>query len=334
MNSSDLAKPGSAKSKMARPKSTRETRSTNRAAKGKYAILEARLEVHGDFSAKKEISKTELVPFTSPNTNPDGAATLYKKFDNPSETSLNEPLHALLNNFTLFSKLPIEVRLMIWRLSVRVGHLSIQNTPFKDYGEASELWDSEEKAALPATLRVNKESRLETLRKCFLIYPHEVAASYSFSRRGTRPIYANPATDLCWLEFVTLIHSQKEIYDWLSSLQIKEPRFLPSVTRLEVRDFWFESFFKTIIAQNYNSSRERRVVYFAALLQFSGLKQIFFTGVLGIDWAGEAEKERVKWMKMWIGAFLEENKACFEDGEAPELIFRPYKTLHEVMMEN
>ncbi|KAJ5046766.1 uncharacterized protein L3040_003994 [Drepanopeziza brunnea f. sp. 'multigermtubi'] len=283
-----------------------------------------------DTSAKGAISTSELVHLPSDaDADADSASATSATSANSSLSLNNASTDSTMSpsvghEFTLFPKLPCELRAKIWRLGIRVGHFSIQHASYKTTGESWALWKSEETDSLPITLCINRESRAETLRKCFLL-----------PRTGARPIYANPATDVCWLEFVTLIYSQRELSDWLLSLHVLGPlNFLSAITRLEVRDFFFAPFFKKMVAENYIKLRDRRALYFAAFLHFPSLKQICFTSCNSADWASVADNAAMEWARAWIGALLEENKDCFEGGKVPQLVFREYKTVEDIMLED
>ncbi|KAI9052189.1 hypothetical protein LZ554_003549 [Drepanopeziza brunnea f. sp. 'monogermtubi'] len=280
-----------------------------------------------DTSAQGAISTSELVPLPS-DADADSATATSATSANSTPALNNASTESTISpsvghEFTLFPKLPGELRAKIWRLGIRVGHFSIQHASYKITDESWAFWKSEETDSMPITLRINRESRAETLRNCFLL-----------PRTGSRPIYANPAAEVCWLEFVTLIYSKRELSDWLSSLHVLGPmKFLSAITRLEVRDFFFAPFFKKMVAENYIKSRDRRALYFAAFLHFPRLKQICFTCCISTLWASDANKAEREWAHAWIGALLEENKDCFEGGEVPQLVFRAYKTVEEIMLE-
>ncbi|KAH6712604.1 hypothetical protein BKA61DRAFT_676419 [Leptodontidium sp. MPI-SDFR-AT-0119] len=91
-----------------------------------------------------------------------------------------------LDTFTCFPKLPIELRLKVWRWSfprgreVSIAHELFSENPFSVfigdpslvdyYSTERELNDKNASSSLPPTLFVNQESRQETLRHYVVVF--------------------------------------------------------------------------------------------------------------------------------------------------------------------
>ncbi len=230
------------------------------------------------------------------------------------------------SKFTVFRKLPTELRLKIWRSAFpRTGHFGIDHRPSTDSGESRDVWDAENRAAPPVTLSVNQESRAETLK-------HYMAIQRSST--GDRAIYVDSANDMCWVEFMTFMCYNPPFYDRLCSLA--QSPFVDRISKLEVRDCFYHEFFKMVLKDNMiKSAGDMRLVYFGSLVQFRSLEEVCFTGTVNdTKWIGETGKEGAKWMKQWIAAFLEDNKGSFKGGNAPKVVFRPYKRFQEAVEEH
>ncbi|PBP17499.1 hypothetical protein BUE80_DR011721 [Diplocarpon rosae] len=239
------------------------------------------------------------------------------------------------NKFTFFGKLPPEMRSKIWRMAFPApDHFCLGHAPFKNTGEAKAIWDIENKAALPITLRVCQGSREETLRNYSLLYPSEINGCSS-ARQFTRPICADASKDVGWIEFATLMAGHEQLHDWLSGVTESNSTFMQALTTLEVREFFFFDYFKRMFVNNYQKTRNCRGRYCASFLQFPGLKKITFTGSnMGRDWESDEGRALMRWFGNWIGAFLEENKASFSGGKIPALIFRPYRTIQDAVADS
>lgn len=72
--------------------------------------------------------------------------------------------------FTVFRKLPAELRLKVWRSGFPTnGHFGIDYSPSTGSSESRDAWYGENTMASPVTLHVNQESRSETLKHYFAI---------------------------------------------------------------------------------------------------------------------------------------------------------------------
>ena len=124
-----------------------------------------------------------------------------------------------LLEFTLFPKLPIEIRLKIWRTtfprgkmvhlgdecilrSMGCGRLTIgtsQQPPTPFYPLRVEI-----ETPLPVTLRIDSESRHETLRHYIIVHRTGLGLppSAPARMRKARPFCYNPKLDTAWITYV------------------------------------------------------------------------------------------------------------------------------------
>jgi hypothetical protein len=136
-----------------------------------------------------------------------------------------------LNSFTLFPKLPIELRLKIWRCSFPRGR-SISPDSYLTYGDYGppnfyatavkiktvESWRDVPPTEFPVALWVNKESRQETSRHYIIILPK---GQPNFRLRAVcySPSLDNAFTDLYSPDrILPVMHSVKSYLKFLRSL--------------------------------------------------------------------------------------------------------------------
>ncbi|KAK0101130.1 hypothetical protein ONS95_012889 [Cadophora gregata] len=108
------------------------------------------------------------------------------------------------NKFSFFSKLPLELRIMIWKASLPRGRLVNLNN------EMTQLFCTSHKRGacgtpFPVSLHVNQESRRETLR-CYQIFrledfPFDIETHFWCRRR---PICFSPSRDYFWFREAAL----------------------------------------------------------------------------------------------------------------------------------
>jgi hypothetical protein len=104
--------------------------------------------------------------------------------------------------FTLFPKLPIELRLMIWQAAfprVQPFNLNVLD----NYRESSHWldgkmhikeWNTQHNTPLPITLQVSQESRVETLKHYTIFFPRDIEI-LKHSGMVNRPLCLNPDKD-------------------------------------------------------------------------------------------------------------------------------------------
>lgn len=95
-------------------------------------------------------------------------------------------------SFTLFPKLPIEIRLMIWRSTFpRNGSFDLHDLASRPFPQERHPSGFEPLFSAPPTLYANRESRQETLKHYFIF--HDEASGSSDNLR--EPVYFNTKLD-------------------------------------------------------------------------------------------------------------------------------------------
>ena len=162
-----------------------------------------------------------------PNPTPPKSDSLTRSEE--TVTLSSEPLAT----FTLFPKLPIELRLKIWRASFPRGREVNFAAVRPNASREDEVTSMEDDSPLPATLSVNRESRHETLKHYLVVLRDEYNGDSSAKKQ--KPFVYNPKLDIAWLAPFTV----QEHYPakWLDYLQSKAPKAFSDTMVLEIR-FW------------------------------------------------------------------------------------------------
>jgi hypothetical protein len=143
--------------------------------------------------------------------------------DLPEQAPPLTPNEEKLNTFILFPKLPIELRLKIWRFNFPRGrcialdtHLfrfgSIPKAPHQTAVQFEEVrsWGNDSPTEFPVALWVNKESRQETSRHYIIVLPKKRTWD------GQRPVCYNPSLD----DAFTDLFSPKPEIAWNTMTQV------------------------------------------------------------------------------------------------------------------
>ncbi|CZS95562.1 uncharacterized protein RAG0_05158 [Rhynchosporium agropyri] len=241
--------------------------------------------------------------------------------------------------FTEFPKLSAELRVKVWKFTyperqqITLEHLCYMSGSCNE--EKNTAWKQENMQHFPVALHVNHESRNEVLRTCLIIHPAAMAIAVN-STIGL-PICAHHS-DMYAVQFTTLLYNAGEFHDCLSVLKISQPRLFNKITKLEVRDtltqFFLLKLFTDNRRSNLGSAGNTRKIYCGSFLLFPALKEITFTGMsTDGNWENLMVKKSLDNLKDWVVRFLEIAKLHFNDGIAPKVIFRPFKTVQEVLEE-
>ena len=158
-------------------------------------------------------------------------------------------LTTALVTFTFFPRLPIEVRLAIWRCSFPRGReVNFGNElMFKTKWTAaiSCIFQYEEPSPLPIALRVNRESRHETLKHYTILFRGDSQTVAGQTKPVERPFCYNSKLDTAWINPLAL----QPIYwnwdgaafvpdPWLPYLASAAPSAFPNTRILEIRGLY------------------------------------------------------------------------------------------------
>ncbi len=245
-----------------------------------------------------------------------------------------------LGKFTCFPMFPLELRLKIWVTTFKEEHvdLDIQKFwPVIRIGTAA--WQHIlPRPRFPVALHVNRESRAETMRR----YCITSTSSLRSTRPSTSPICVNFSVDSCSLycELVTDTKYAKAYTDWLSKLASLSPGGLEPLKQLEIRNIWWLQTYKEEIDQEemstswYSGRRMHYILALRLILQFRGLKRIWFTW--GQSFIADPSLPNLlrdaPECRETIQAFLDRHKDNFIGSEAPEVKVRFWSKQDQAFM--
>jgi hypothetical protein len=133
-------------------------------------------------------------------------------------------LTTALGTFTFFPKLSIDVRLMIWQCSFPRGReVNFGNEfMFKTKWTAvmSCVFQFEEPSPLPIALRVNRESRYETLKYYTILFRGDSQTVAGQIKPVERPFCYNPKLETAWINPLAL---QPIYWDWDGAAFVPDP---------------------------------------------------------------------------------------------------------------
>jgi hypothetical protein len=240
-----------------------------------------------------------------------------------------------LESFTLFPKLPIELRLKIWRLALPPGrHVKMDlSHHFSESPTAPEyVTMKEDEHSPPITLYVNRESREETLRHYTVIFRTD--AIRPTKEYKEKPFCLDPSRDSLYF-FSEWLHAEGEdvlqFWDWMYHLDISLPRGFSSIRSLEyLDDRWG---YKRVPANAAPPPPYRWSVLLPNIIfSFTGLTnlcvsvtsldgftyQSFFRTWLSSDQGKDTSKKMVE-------EWLDSKKEIFLAGKVPKLTFRSWQ---------
>ena len=153
-----------------------------------------------------------------------------------------------LKKFTLFPKLPLELRRKVYRWSFPQGRLvsarkellAPNQHPIEDERALrirTALTGGDSRAHPPITLFVNKESREETLRHYCVLFrtddPDDDSGRYESLHHPRRPFCFNPDLDTWYATQMSFFHWNSG--PWIQFIKRKHPSVLDSVRTLQWR---------------------------------------------------------------------------------------------------
>ena len=212
-----------------------------------------------------------------------------------------------LKGFKIFSELPLEIRLQIWRNCFP----DPQVVEFFDHLTSNE-------AAIPITLHVNQESRYETLKHYIVLHGRPIKTVMK-----SKPLYLAPSWDSVLVN-ADIFLTRPSIYFYLRSLsQYSQPhqtgiklRYV-TLRKLEIVNIiWIDMTPSQLF--NYLQLFGFFTTKFMSLPFFHGLKEVHFSICHPWDRIPQ-EKEYFESFKEEVRKFFEEVKADFPLCLIPEI---------------
>ncbi|KAF8863006.1 hypothetical protein BDZ45DRAFT_686261 [Acephala macrosclerotiorum] len=139
--------------------------------------------------------------------------------------------------FDLFPELPVEIRLQIWRFAFpRPRHVSL-DTGFGALPDEFIRWYNSWGPQLPITLRINRESRVETLRRYTILYMRDFMrwGPIEYHDFPERPFCFDPVRDSLRLRYCW--DRAGYMNRWLRYLHSMLPEGSKSIRALEIVNF-------------------------------------------------------------------------------------------------
>jgi len=148
--------------------------------------------------------------------------------------------------FPRFLKLPLEIRLMIWRhafpspkpFSLNFLFDYRDNTHLIDSNMKRKEWDALHNAPLPITLQINQESRAETLKHYTIIFGGKLK-TLEFPDYSYQPLYLNPRREHVYINWSALQNGTVFMHALILELKVEYPRCFNALTSVDIRDYWW-----------------------------------------------------------------------------------------------
>jgi hypothetical protein len=250
-----------------------------------------------------------------------------------------------LDTFTLFPRLPLELRLKIWRRAFpkpRLVHIgpscSVCYCWSHDYLKAKV-----QHIPLLVTLRINSESRTETLKFYTVIWRDE-------KDNLRQPLYFDHTRDKLYMGYCHDSDDQ-QLLDWVKQLKSNALGRLEKVNNLEFDGVWFQDrFFKAQLMGRVSGFHNKHLAacrgemahcicssfrctpLLESVMQFSGLRRLDFW-LRGRDrWEDivddKGESGVLEEYRVLLANYFEIQKEKFDGGKVPQVrvfyTFEPY----------
>jgi hypothetical protein len=301
-------------------------------------ICESRLRfVQLPMMASEEVDSTLALISHDPITSFDTKSTFaLLSFELPDpDQELFIQLGNGLSVFTLFQKLPLEVRLKVWRSA-----FPRSRKRFLDYIPDGSEYDGDyspetEKAflqhkfdPLPSTLLINRESRAETLR--FYCLASYVCGGNGFSPRFTnKPLCFAPTRDVARIIFPSFW--SKDFSTWLNHLDRQMPRGLTSIRYLEICETTYMDENSQVWPMPGVGS-DAFYLFLNRIFEFEGLEKASFIFKTHYTINGFVRKYKQKRLERFKTLMREVFENCIATGvckveKLPEIEVRPWEKL-------
>ena len=301
-------------------------------------ICESRLRfVQLPMMASEEVDSTLALMSHEPIASFDTKSTfalLSFELPNPDQ-ELFIQLGNSLSEFTLFQKLPLEVRLKVWRSAFPrsrkcfLDYIPDHSEYTGEYNlETDKAFLQQEFDPLPSTLFINRESRAETLR--FYCLAGYVCGGHEFSPRFTnKPLCFAPTRDVARIVFPSFWGD--DFATWLNHLDHQMPKGLKSIRCLEI----CETTYMDEISQIWpvaGVGSDAFYLFLSRIFKFEGLEKASFIFKPHYAINGAVRKYKQKRLENFKKAMQEAftigiANGLFKVEKLPEIETRPWEKL-------
>jgi hypothetical protein len=240
-----------------------------------------------------------------------------------------------LDSFTLFQKLPLELRLKIWRSTfpkprfVSLGRSCIGPSCKVCHHEVQR----DQHTPLPVTLGINSESRIETL-KCYTVVLRQGEREERGQKdKRRRLIYFDHLRDKIYLADCCYWNSE-ELLDWVEWLNSKALGRLEKVKSLEFNGVGLRRDLNEHLKDRISGSYDKHLAtcpgrycgflhnpILDCVLKFSGIRSFDFW-LTGEDYWNKIEEDKegiLEEYRALLQTYFEIHKGRFDGGKAPEV---------------
>jgi hypothetical protein len=236
----------------------------------------------------------------------------------------------VLGSFAFFPKLPIELRLKIWRYTFPRGrYVDLDDYDgFPIYSSIQTNGQLEKEPWLPITLSVNKESRQETLTHYIIVFLRGISPDQRM------PLCYNPSLDAAFMDKIT--PWQGRTFGSFFQLESEAPETFTGTKVLRVYH-WLDALYQIIYSFKRNLAgrleisygRDREGYSTDAIFRFTGLEELrlVLPGWAKEDYQGVLRLAET--FKEQMIEFLEENAEVW-GGNVPVVTFEEWGQLEKL----
>ncbi|KAL5327581.1 hypothetical protein ACEPPN_005282 [Leptodophora sp. 'Broadleaf-Isolate-01'] len=254
-----------------------------------------------------------------------GPSTIQGTIDMIEEIDKIETTLDTSASFTLFPKLPLELRYKIWKDSFAGRHVGVTVGTVRGEPKRYRIGSPQEP---PFTLEVCTESRVETLRHYVVIPAMPIPSRMvlpSAAKQVIHPFFFNPKVDTLYTESALFYHYPIRVAfrRWFKNIIKINPTVFRNIVTLEIREVDFEKL------EMYGRDADKLKVLHGPLLMFPGLKIVRYTALaIKSHWLDRPDGSRLvihepypcearDKYKKGIDSWVVKNEKRFTSGKAP-----------------
>lgn len=227
------------------------------------------------------------------------------------------------DNFTLFPKLPLEIRCMIWRYTFPGPRLVslVEIIPKGWTLAAAHALNTAYDIKLPIALQINMESRQETLRSYYVV---------RYKCLNMVRLILNPNIDRAWINFedCRIGHKSESLHRWISYLTSVFSPCIKQIKHLDITGVHWSRMEFTELNGHYTVQDNEKELAFSlrSLLFLSALQEVRVN--LSEHRFSSNRPSRLAIAKNELKAFFErffdQRKDSFADGKTPVVVIREF----------